>query len=182
MKLPHYSNGARFEAALEAIGAPPKNPVARGGRLSRVRAPLNLERGSRTCTRDATERAACDLHREGIERIVARAPGHFHETADENSSRLLCPLERVRTPWPYARPLPLRARPLHAFTPRGLLDGRARPGFGRVEVAAEDSYGDSGRGDRSTQGSTPDAAHRAWKLKGALESDWRGRRHRNVKQ
>jgi len=68
-----------------------------------MRIPLNLEQGSRTTAR------ARAPHRRRIRASSLRPTswrdrayaclwvlGHFHETVDENSSRLLCPLERVR--------------------------------------------------------------------------------------
>jgi len=99
-----------------------------------MRAPLNLERDSRTRAR-ARACAASTQQSEQLATYIAkgssvrcsRVLGHFHETSDENSNRLLCPLERVRG---RLRPLPHRTRPL--LSP----SRRSRPGDGWRSVGA----------------------------------------------
>lgn len=93
--------------------------------------------------------------------------GHFHETADENSSRLLCSLERVRAVAVrvlFLSELRSAPRPL-AFSPRGLVDGGRDASI--VSASKRRKIVTAIQHDRSTQEATPDAAHRAWKSKGA---------------
>lgn len=128
MKITRRGNNSARPSSLESPKCAEKS-CRKGGRLSRVRAATKF--GTRLV--DATERAACDLHREGIERTPL---GRFHEAADENSSRLLCPLERVlRARRGRPRPLPLArlgfeaaedgymatARSIHGGKPRRML-------------------------------------------------------------
>lgn len=128
---------------------------------------------------DATERAVCDLHREGIER-TSSVVGCW-VTSMKRRTKIVA-ASFVRSSVLYAlrgrsRPLPLRARvrsphsphlSTRPFSPRGLSGGGgwrsvARPGFDRASASKRRKIvarAIAGR-DRFTQKSTPDAAHRA---------------------
>lgn len=122
-----------------------KTPVARGGRLSSESTTKFGTRLENVHARAPTQPSLRPTSRRD-RAYVAWVLGHFHETTDENSSRLLCPPERVRAVAVRVlfRSSPSRRSRIHAPGGWWMAGRSARPGFDRVE-AAEDSHGDSRR-------------------------------------
>lgn len=115
MKLPRYNNSARFEAALETFGVPPKNPVARGGGLSDE---SSTKFGTRLENVHARRNGASSL-RPTSRRDRAYELLGCRVTSMKRRTKIVAAFfvrSSVYAPWPL---------PLLAFTPRGLVDGRA---------------------------------------------------------
>lgn len=179
MKITRYNNNVFFEATLETFGVRRKILSQRVTGF-RMRAPLNLERNIHARVHRCTERTACDLHREGSTFIGCWV------TSMKQRTKIVATFfvrSSVYAPWSFASSFSLSASAPHplailVFSPRGLVDDDARPGFDRVEVV-EDSYGDSAIDRRKPRRMLRIA--RGNRKAGKRSAQW-PRRHRNVKQ
>lgn len=170
MKTTRFYNSVCFEVALETFGARRK-PLSQGVAGSRMRASLNLERERARASTQQSEQLATYIAKGSSVRWLG-----CWVTSMKRRTKIVAAFfvrSSVYAPWPYGsssspssdpRLALSRSRPL-AFSPRGLVDGGRDasivPASKRRKIVTAIQH------DRSTQEATPDAAHRAWKSKGA---------------